>query len=434
MVIWSRLAGFLVVGYLCMTRSFAYFGIAPLFIGEIVLAAFLLLKPRVAFGTWAESLLRPSPLNALGLALLAFVSYGVWELGRGILAGSSLFEVLKYFIFNYYALYLFFGIWVGLQAPDFLPKLVRVVAWVHGIYGLLWVLGLSQMAGSLRLWAGMSLIGWPAGASVAILGLLCFERNLRAVWPVLALNITVSLAMQHRAEWVGLALALLVWGVLTRQVGRVIAVGMAGLAVIGAIELAGIQLPGRTGSGVSLTETLGRAIVPFNPELAEQIAPDAKRHLGSADWRRQWWNAIWDSVHSTPTLSAFGHGYGFWLLGLLPPEQRGSSETLDTRTPHSVFYYALGYTGWVGVALFGALQLTILRLAWQAFRISAQPAGVVFWVMGIGMAFFEQSFDTPYKAIPFYLLVGMAMAPALQSRGELDARFARAQLLSATGR
>jgi hypothetical protein len=434
MAIWSRLAGFLVVGYLCMTRSFAYLGIAPLFVGEIALGAFLLLKPRVAFGTWAESLLRPSPLNALGLALLAFVSYGVWELGRGVLAGSSLFEALKYFIFNYYPLYLFFGIWVGLQAPDFLQKLVRVVAWVHGIYGLLWVLGLNHMAASLRMWAGMSLIGWPSGANVAILGLLCFERDLRAVWPVLALNVTVTLAMQHRAEWIGLALALLVWGVLTGRVGRVIAVGLAGLAVIGMIELAGIQLPGRTGSGVSLTATLGRAIVPFDPKLAEAVAPDAKKHVGSADWRREWWNAIWDSVHSTPMLAAFGHGYGFYLLGLMPAEDRGSSETLDTRTPHSVFYYALGYTGWVGVGLFCALQLAILRLAWQAFRVSGQPAGLIFWIAGMTAAFFEQSFDTPYKAIPFYLLVGMGMAPALQAQGGRNARAARAQLLSVARR
>ena len=57
-----------------MKRSFAYLGVPPLFIGEIVLGAFLLLKPRVALGTWAASLLRPSPLNGLGLALLVFVA------------------------------------------------------------------------------------------------------------------------------------------------------------------------------------------------------------------------------------------------------------------------------------------------------------------------------------------------------------------------
>jgi hypothetical protein len=88
MCIWSRVAGFLVVGYLSMARSFAYLGVPPIFIGEVVLAAFLLLKPRVALGTWAMSLLRASPLSGLGLALLIFMLYGLWQMGRGILEGS----------------------------------------------------------------------------------------------------------------------------------------------------------------------------------------------------------------------------------------------------------------------------------------------------------------------------------------------------------
>ena len=125
MPIWPPVAGFLLLGYLCMTRSFAYFGIVPLklFIGEIVLAGFLLLKPRVAIGTWVSSLLNPSPLSAQGLALLVFMSYGVWQLERGIQNGSSFMYGLKFFIFNYYALYLYLGIWIGLQSPQFLPKL-----------------------------------------------------------------------------------------------------------------------------------------------------------------------------------------------------------------------------------------------------------------------------------------------------------------------
>jgi hypothetical protein len=47
MVMWSRIAGFLLAGYLAMGRSFAYLGIPPFFIGEIVLGTFLLLKHRL---------------------------------------------------------------------------------------------------------------------------------------------------------------------------------------------------------------------------------------------------------------------------------------------------------------------------------------------------------------------------------------------------
>ena len=46
MVIWPQIVGFLLIGYLSMARSFAYLGVPLLYIGEIALAAFLLLKPR----------------------------------------------------------------------------------------------------------------------------------------------------------------------------------------------------------------------------------------------------------------------------------------------------------------------------------------------------------------------------------------------------
>lgn len=436
MVIWPHVAGFLIVGYLCMTRSFAYLGLpqASLFVGEIVLAMFLLLKPRVVLGTWVVSLLRTSPLNSFALTLLVFMLYGVWEMGRGVLAGHSILYTFKFFIFNYYALYIFLGLWIGARAPDFLPKLVGAIAWTHGIYGLIWLTTLRNLGFSLP-GTEVALFGWPGGAGVAILGLLCFERELRMGWAPLALNVTVTLAMQHRAEWLGLALGLVVWGVLTRRVGRVIAAGLAGLAVLGMLELADVQLPGRNkGSEVSLGEILGRAIAPINPELAKEFSPNAMRAASTVEWRELWWEQIWLSVHSSRKLELFGHGYGFDLFGLAPPEVRAGQEDWDVRTPHSVFYYALGYTGWLGVVLFGLLQFTILKLLWRAYRVSGQPAGVVWWVMLLSMACFEQSFETPYRAIPFYLLVGMGIGPALQWKGEMHARPARAQLLSVTGR
>ncbi|MGH6897380.1 MAG: O-antigen ligase family protein [Geminicoccaceae bacterium] len=428
MIIWSRVAGFLVVGYLSMARSFAYLGVPPLFIGEMVLGAFLLLKPRVALGTWAASLLRASPLSALGLALLVFVLYGVWQMGRGIVGGSSIFYTLKFFVFNYYTIYLFLGVWIGLQAPDFLPRLVRVIAWANGIYGLLWVLVLKDVVVPMPA-AGVTLFGAPpAGGAVAILGLLCFERDLRAVWQVLALNIAVTLAIPTRSVWLGLAVGGLVWGLLTGRLGRVVALGVAGLAVVGIIELAGMRL-----GSVSFDEILGRAIAPIDAELAEEWNPRAGVYASTLEWRQKWWDEIWRSVHSAPMLEAFGHGYGFDLFALAPEEVRAGQEE-EIRTPHSVFFYALGYTGWVGVALFAALQFALLRLLWRSYRDAGQPAGVVWWFMGMSMACFEAGFDTPYKAIPFYLLMGLSMAPGLQPKGELDARPARAQLLPVAGR
>ena len=145
MVIWPRVAGFLLTGYLTLGRSFAYLGIPPLFIGEIALGAFVLLKPRVILGTWAASLFRASPLNMVGVALFAFMAYGVWQVARGVFAGYPLIHTLKFFTFNYYTLYLFMGIWIGLQAPEFLPKMFRIIAWANGIYGVLFLVALRHV-------------------------------------------------------------------------------------------------------------------------------------------------------------------------------------------------------------------------------------------------------------------------------------------------
>ena len=429
MVIWPWIAGFLLLGYLTMGRSFAYLGIPPIFIGEIVLAAFLLLKPRVALGTWAASLLRPSPLNGLGLALLAFMAYGLWQVGRGILGGSPVVHTLKFFTFNYYALYLFMGIWIGLHVPDFLPKLIRIIAWVNGIYGLIYIVALRDVAAYIP-GTDVPLFSAPVAQVVVILGLLCFERDLRAVWFVLLLNVVVTLVWQVRAEWAGLALGILAWGFLAGRFGRVVAIGMAGLAVLGMVELADVRLVGRN-TEVSLSETLGRAIAPIDKDLAKQFSPHATYHAGTAEWREIWWDAIWRSVHSRPMTEAFGHGYGFPLITVAPKDAQKNNE--DDRTPHSVFYYALGYTGWVGVALYGALQLAIVGLLWRSYRLGGTPAGLVFWVMAMVRVSFEEGFETPFKAIPFYLLWGMTMAAGLQWRGELDARLSRARPMPTPG-
>jgi hypothetical protein len=434
MVIWTGLAGFLITGYLTFGRPFAYLGIPPLFIGEIALGAFLLAKPRVAWGTWATSLLRSSPLSAFSLALLVFVAFGVWQVGRGVLGGYPGIHTLKFFTFNYYTLYVFLGIWIGLQVPEFLHKLIRVIAWVNGIYGVLFIAALRHVPTTIPGFGAddVPLFSPPAGQVVVIVGLLCLERDLRAVWFVLLLNVMITLAWQVRSEWLGLAVAVLTWAALTGRLGRVIVMGMAGLAVFGALALADIRLPGRTGE-VSISDNLARVIAPINLELAKELSPRAKYHADTAEWRELWWKEIWRSVHSNLMLEAFGHGYGFPLVSLAPAEgERGYGEAI--RTPHSVFYYALGYTGWVGVVLFSVLQFAIVRLLWRSYRLTGQAAGLALWVMGIVRFFFEEGLETPMKAIPFYLLLGMAMGPALQTTEAWNRITVRARLVTVGGR
>jgi hypothetical protein len=433
MVIWHRVGGLLVIGYLCLGRSFAYLGVPSLriFVGEIALVAFLVLKPRVAIGSWTASLLRPSPLNGLALAMLVFMMFGIWQVLRGALNGVSLFAVLKYFVFNYYTIYVFLGIWIGSRAPLLLPKLTVILAWTNGIYGLFYIVGLESVAIMVP-GSDIKLFGQPGGAAIAILGLVCLERYLGRVWIPLSLNIIVIMAMQVRAEWLGLAVGMLAWGLITRRLGKVFAVGFAGLMILGLVELADVKIPGRAGH-VSLGTIIGRVIAPIDKEFAKTFSPKAEEAAGTFEWRQKWWEQIWRSAQSTPMLQMFGHGYGFDLFSLAPPDVRGGQAEV-IRTPHNVFYYALGYTGWTGVVLFGLLQLTIFLALWQSFRVAGQFVGILWWLAGMSMSFFGNYFETPFGAIPFYLLIGLSIAPGLQLRGELHARAARAQLLPISGR
>ncbi len=61
--------GFLLISYLCMSRSFAHYGVGPLSIGEIALAAFLLFRPRMIVLPFFQALTWPTPYSAVAWAL-----------------------------------------------------------------------------------------------------------------------------------------------------------------------------------------------------------------------------------------------------------------------------------------------------------------------------------------------------------------------------
>ena len=73
----------------------------------------------------------------------------------------------------------------------------------------------------------------------------------------------------------------------------------------------------------------------------------------------------------------------------------------DVRTPHNIFYYALGYSGWIGVAIFFALQLTCASMLWRVYRLTGQAYGLAVWAATLIAAFFGNVMETPFGAIPF---------------------------------
>jgi len=429
---WQKTAVFLVLGYVLFNRSFAYLGIPQLklFIGEVVLFCFLVFRRREGVDTLALSLGRSGPAHDCAWAMLLFVMYGLFETCRGVALGYSVITCLENFAFNYYALYMLFGWWLGRRNPTLLRTIAVRLAWFNGVYGFLYILMLSRIPLFIPGQQGdaATVFGQPWGAALSLLALLCFEKRLERVSIPLALNTFVLLGMQVRAEWIGFFVGLMFYAFMTRQVQRVITgIGMA-VVLLAIGYVADFRMPGalsRAGGVISSREIVARALAPLDPQQAENLTRNAKTYSDTAAWRTNWWKAIWVSVHNDTETAAIGHGYGYPIVDLVP-YLKGR---YWLRTPHSIFFYTLGYGGWLHVLLLVLLEASMVRLLWRSFTLTGQPYGLVAWAVISAWVFFDSSFESPFRAIPFFLLTGMAMAPALQPKRVPLERTVRLQLL-----
>ena len=103
----------------------------------------------------------------------------------------------------------------------------------------------------------------------------------------------------------------------------------------------------------------------------------------------------------------FGLGYGYPLAALAGR----SVEKEGTRSPHSIFYFTVSYSGIVGFAIFCWLEFCVLHLLWRLFKVSGAAFGLIYLIYTLTGAFFGNGIETPQAAIPLYLLCGMAMGP-----------------------
>ncbi|MGA9882239.1 MAG: O-antigen ligase family protein [Candidatus Acidiferrales bacterium] len=427
---WSHVALLLILGYCLMGRSFAYLGYPPwhLFIGEIVLAAFLFAGPMTRVGPWVKCARRIRQLRRLTKIYLALLLYGIFEVCRGIALGHPTLTSIRDLAFDYYPLFLLLGLWVGLRRSQYIPRLFRLLAWFNGIYGIVYILFLNRVTWifpgvSDRLTA-VPIFGLPEFSFIILLALLAYEPDLRKIWHLLVLNAFVLLGMQIRAEWLGLAVGLFLWACITRNLKRFMAGSAAVAAVLALMLVLNFSARGPVSRGpseISARDLVGRALAPLDPDLAADYTSSVRMDVGTTVWRTVWWAAIWEAVNQSRRTVLLGLGYGY-ALGDLVPYLQG----VFVQTPHSVFFYTLGYTGWIGVLLFALLQAELVRLLWHSYRTTKCAGGIVLWVAMIAFALFTPFFEVPQGAIPFYLVIGLfvgsAMYPAKPSRQLPNAR------------
>ncbi len=400
-----------------MGRSFAYLGIPPwhIFIGEIILAVFVVAGPRTASRSLLSVVRKTPYLAGLRKIFFIFALYGLFEVAHGIAAGYPWLTAVRDFAFNYYPLFFILGLWVGLRKPDLPPRFFRVFAWYNGIYGLSYIVFLNRLdwtfPGVSNQVIPVPIFGLPEFSFLVLLGLVAYEPELKRVWYLLALNGFVLLGMQIRAEWLGFAVGLLLWAYLTKHLKRMMAGGAIVILLLALMFALDFKMAGPTSRGggeISAQDLIGRALAPINPYAAADYTSSYQTDLGTTVWRTIWWLAIWQAVNANHKTALFGFGYGY-ALGDLVPYLRGQF----IQTPHNAFFYALGYSGWIGVCLFAGFQAALAHLLWKAYRKTGQPAGIVLWASMLAFATFTPFFEVPQGAIPFYLISGCVIASAI---------------------
>ena len=401
----TRFSLFLLYGFFLLDKLFVYVAFP--------LTAFTLFDRRAFLDRVYAALTRRGPICTLTWILLLSTMYGVAEVVYGLLAGHAPLTAGQILVFNISPWFLFFGIHAGARRPFAVRDYIRFGAWYHAITGPLYFLFLRHLNLGFLGREGEFLA--PGSGALILLGLFCLETNLARYWfPILVCSFD-TIASQIRADWVGLGVAVCVWAVATRRVKRVAA--MAG--VIGLLLLIGLladvripALPGRGGE-ISTRDTIGRAISGIAPDLARDFSAnnDAQTYTGTVQWRENWWKAIRAEVFETPATAVFGLGYGYPIKDLVP-----YLKGLDVRSPHSVLYFTLAYSGLLGVVLFFSFQANLLLVHWRNFRQTGQIFGFTSLIFILMDALFGNLFEAPQHAVPTYLLWGLCLGPYLLNR------------------
>jgi hypothetical protein len=344
-------------------------------------------------------------------SLLLSILYGMFEELYGLFSGYPPLTALQNLVFNIYPVYFFLGLWVGTEHPTLYRKVIRCYAWMLAIYGPAYLLFLNHIKLTMP-GTDVPVFNQVGGGGFIILSLLALERKPSRYWLPMMLGAFMMLAIQEREEWISAAVAFSVWGLLERKMTKVLSVGALMLVLLMIGFIADVDLPGlaERGGRISSSEIAARGLSAISPELAKEYTSSKNigMYAGTITWRTRWWSAIWSSVHESLPKTFVGNGYGFPLKDLVP-----YLKGMDLRTPHSIFFFALGYSGWIGVFLFLSLQASILGMLWRVYRLTGQSYGLAIWISTLTASLFGNSFESPMGSIPSYIGIGLIIGPVL---------------------
>jgi O-antigen ligase len=354
-VLYGRLVGPLLGGYLLFDRAFAYLHLPgiPLFVGEMVLGVGAV--AAIVATRYLQVPIRDEPILAL---LGAFVLWGLIRAVPGV--GVYGLDALRDSVLWYYGLFAFFIAAALARSPQLLDclivQLTRLTPWL-----LLWLplalvlVPLSGDAPSVPFSTVSVLSHKPGNAAIAALLVLgCMwvfpgtrSARSRAMWSVMAFVVIALAATQNRGGLLGVVAAATIGLAFMRNrlglVARAVVITAVGLGLASLLSLkvpiAGVQ--GREFSAAQLVAN----VVSLGGE-------DSPGNLGgTVKGRQELWSRILDKQVADGRL-VDGSGFGQNLAAEVGVYDEGK-ETL--RSPHNSHLHIMARMGLVGLSLWIAL-------------------------------------------------------------------------------
>jgi hypothetical protein len=425
---WRAVAAFLIVGYVVLGRGFAYnrlpVGDLPLYVGELALIACLLLLPH-------RVMLRPYLREPVAQVLLAWMLLGAALTLVHLRAHGA--TAVRDAATWYYAAFAYVGYAFAARAQDWrrFLHLLGLAFVAHLFFRLVALSGAVNLAGLFPTALGSDvrlLILRPDASSVHLAGGFLFTMLLARYygwppgvrWALAVPHLLVVVALQVRAAYVALAL-LCAYLALTLRLRRVLQVGLVLLLPLAVALLLDVRVDAgrQTLAATRILEEV-RTILPFSGPAAYEHGA-SRTSVANTGWRLEYWG--WILRENTRGVRALllGKGFGPELSPERGPEGRwtGPNRERPNRNPHSIALTVFGRMGVVGLGLWLAFHGLFFRsmLRWQA---AARRAGqrwqsdlatfqTGYLILILGTALFGVLLESPFMAIPYYLLLGASL-------------------------
>lgn len=400
----------LLLGYALFGKGFAYLGIAPLFVGEIVLLSGIYVFLRVG---WPYVIICPSiwPLLALAgwgaLTTLPHVStYGLDSVRDAMIWGYAAFALLI--------------MGVLLSEPVRLQLLIDRYSQFAKIFVL--AIPCTYVVSQLELvpnwpWANVAMIDVKVGdVLVHLSGVFAFwasglGRRVGKGWIVLLLG---SVAVMGAASRGGLLAFIVAYGIcliyrpFSRLLWIIIATGICGLLLLAVIDFR-LAVPGKD------REFSAEQIVE---SLTSVFESSADKGLDSTkQWRINWWT---DIVNYTLNGPYFWQGKGFGINLADADGYQGTEWDGLLRSPHNGHLTMLARAGvpgflcwlfpqvlWLILLVRGSLMsLAHGDLKWNSLFVFL----LAYWAALITRATFDVYLEGPVGGIWFWTIYGVGLS------------------------